>query len=51
MDNSNENVLRIIAHGTLKRKSTGNTGLRRTVSQEKTRPTGPKRASSKTSDP
>jgi len=51
MDNSNGNVLKTIAYGISKRKSTRNIGPKRIISWEKARPTGLKGASNRTSDP
>jgi len=50
MDNIGGNAQRTIAHGMSKRKLTESIG-QKSISWEKARPTGPKRASGRTSDP
>jgi len=50
MDNNGGNVLKIIAHDTLKRKSTRGINPKKIISWKKGRPTKPKRASGKTLD-
>jgi len=51
MDTSGGNVLRIIAHGMFKRKLTRSISQKNPISWEKRRPIGPKRISSRASDP
>jgi len=50
MDNSDGNAQRTIAHGMSKRKSTESIG-QKSISQEKAKPTGLKRASGRALDP
>jgi len=50
MDDNNGNTQRTITYSMSKRKSTKNIN-QKLISWEKARPTGPKRASSKASDP
>jgi len=50
MDNSSGNVLRTIAHGMSKRKSIKSIG-QKSISWEKAKPTGLKRASGKALNP
>jgi len=50
MDDNDGNAQRTIAHGMSKRKLTKSIG-QKSISWEKARPTGPKRASSRALDP